>query len=148
MLDTTGTLIALILSIITLIGIIGSAFYWKATIDNLMKCTKDVPGRTVILETKMDIIWQLCVDQNLATKPHLAKRGSGYKLTEEGEKIISTLADKIAKLQKEYPDIKPSDILVVVSKEIGMEELQRIGHETGCSMADLMSLLTVKLVTV
>ena len=94
----------------------------------------------------MDIVFPLMMDQTLSGKPHLAKRGSGYKLTPEADKMLGTAVDKIIdEIKVANPDLGPSDVLIVLSQRIGMDEIQKISHDSGLSVCEVFSILTLKL---
>jgi hypothetical protein len=143
--ENAQSLIAIILGVISILGVIGGLAYWKGTVDSVIKANKGVPEKVAGLEMKMDVIWSLFVDQTLEKQPHLARRGSGYKLTPEGEECIKGMEEVISLVKKEHPDISPSDALIFVSQKMGMLEMQKIAHEAGCTLSEFYSLLTIKL---
>lgn len=139
-------IISLVTSLIAIISAIGGMFYWKGKIDVRMCTLEPLPGMVQTHGTKIDVLWALFVDQTLeGGGGRLAVRGSGYKLTEEGEKCAMEIADILKKVQDENPNMGASDVLTIVAQEVGMEELRKLANKNGCTSAEYLSVLTVKL---
>ena len=132
-------------SIIAILGVLTAGFYWKGVIDTQIKRVLTLPEVVSDLKMKMDVIWKLFVEQLLDGKPNLAQRGSGFKLTEEGEKAMEDIAHVIEEIRKERPNLEASDVLVIVSQKIGMAELNKIAHKNGHSTREYLAMLTIKL---
>lgn len=138
--------LSIIISLIALIGSIGGIFYWKGKVDTHLCNLQEIPAKVQQHSTKIDVLWALFVEQTLeGGGGRLAVRGSGYKLTEEGEKCAMEIADILKKVQDENPNMGASDVLTIVAQEVGMEELRKLANKNGCTSAEYLSVLTVKL---
>jgi hypothetical protein len=142
--DSALQIVSLVGSLIAIIVALGGWFYWRGTIDATLKQFKHIPEQVSDHNTKIDVLWKLFVEKTLEGGK-FAVRGSPYKLTEAGEKCVSDVAHIIETIQRKYPDISPSDVLTKVAQEIGMAELGRFAKKNGCSSAEYLSLLTIKL---
>jgi len=143
--NTAFQIMSFILGLLSILGIIGAAFYWKGSVDSLLKRVCVLPDDVANLKMKMDVIWKLFVEQVLDGKPNLAQRGSGFKLTAEGEEAMVDIAHVIADVKKERPNLEPSDVLTIVTQKIGMVELEKIAHKNGHSTREYLAMLTIKL---
>jgi hypothetical protein len=137
--------IAIVASSIAVVLFIFGIAYWKGRVDGFLKSCTNLPERTSSLEMKMDVLWALFVDNVLESRPNLANRGSGYKLTPESEEYLKEIQHVIDDVKKEKPALSPSDTLTIVAQRVGMLELQKIAKKNGCTLSEYFSILTIKL---
>lgn len=136
--------VSLITSLIALLGVVGGAFYWKGKIDARMCSLEPLPVMVQTHNTKIDVLWALFVDSTLEGGK-FAVRGSGYKLTEDGEKCVGDIAHIIQEVKDNNPKMAASDVLTLVAQRIGMAELQKLAKKNGCTSAQYLAILTIKL---
>jgi hypothetical protein len=144
-LDIPVSIISSIVGLISIGGVLYTIAYWKGKTDKTLTDVCSLPARTSSLETKMDILWALFVDNILEKRPNLAKRGSGYKLTDMSEECLKDIRHVIVQVKKEKPTLSPSDTLTIVAQRVGMLELQKIAEKNGCTLSEYFSILTIKL---
>lgn len=142
--DSLLIFISLITSIIALLGAVGSVFYWKGKMDTRMCDLDPIPAMVQTHNTKIDVLWALFVDSTLEGGK-FAVRGSGYKLTEDGEKCVGDIAHIIQEVKDNNPKMAASDVLTLVAQRIGMAELQKLAKKNGCTSAQYLAILTIKL---
>lgn len=138
----TFTLIA---SILAVLGVIFGIAYWKGVVDTKIKQVSDIPGTVTQLKLKVDVIWQLFVEQVLERSPRLANRGSRFVLTPEGEKCLEEITNIIEEVCAAAPQVDSSDALTIIAQRIGMAQLREIASKNGCTPAEYMAILTIKL---
>ncbi len=165
-LKDAAIVIGLILSVLSLIGVIYSVAV-KSTkinsvIDGCKTCSETTPkeitglkGQLTGLQTKMDLVWQLQTAEvlerqrlavQMVARPddHLADHQSPYKLTQNGENCLSDVLFLLDDL-KGIEALTPSDIPKFVVERIGMDKLDSIARQKGCTPSEILAAITVKM---
>lgn len=165
-LKDAGIVVGLILSIISVIGVIYSVAVKStkvnAVIDGCKTCSESTPkeilglkGQLTGLQTKMDLVWQLQTAEvlerqrlavQMASRPedHLADHQSPYKLTPNGENCLSDVLFILDDLRG-IDALTASDIPKFVVERIGMDKLDSIARQKGCTPSEILAAITVKL---
>jgi len=141
--ESIAPFIGMILGILSIVGFFGNYFYWKGKMDYFENACSTLPDRTKELETKMNVVWALFVDR-VVSNGKLAKRGSGFHLTPEGEACLAKVEPFVDQVLSEHKDMLPSDVLLYMTEKIGYTELRDMAKESGCTLPELYALMTIK----
>lgn len=144
-LEAAIPLISLVTALIALGGVIyGFAFKWGRADRQLSDLSRaNVVERLIKMETKIEVMWTAFTEQLLANRPHLASKGSRYRLSQEACDAISEVKDSLP--DKEDNGLISEKVLLEVPYRIGMGRLREIAARHSITIGELLALISVEL---
>ncbi len=139
-------LIGVITGIISLLGIIYIAGYWKGGVDAFMRQTRECQDKYPVAELSLMVktLWDVYGLEAMSKRPDLAEHSSPWHLTRKGQELIP---DKFKKLLADIPGIQTDHSGVssawLAVKTLGLEQVDIFAKETGLTLHESIAVLGI-----
>ena len=141
-------LIGAITGVISLLGIIYIAGYWKGGVDAFMRQSKECQDKYPLAELSLMVktLWDVYGLEAMSKRPDLAEHSSPWRLTAKGKDLIP---DNLKKLLDAIPGIQVDHLgeaagwLVV--KTLGLDRVSDFAKDTGLTVHESIGVLGIHL---
>ena len=140
------SVISLIVALISLMGVVYGFAVWRGRVDKQLSDYSDAHllDRLCTIETKLETIWQVFMEQVLANLPNLATRSSSYHLTEDAKRAVEEVKGLIPDINPGCADVAET-VLVELPNRIGMDRLREIAEKHQMTMGELLAIISIEL---
>lgn len=133
-----GTVASVLLLTIRLAGRIG-------ILEGRMQGIIEIRDQVIALNVKVNTLWSVFENTALGGNQGLAKRGSNWVITEEGERLlpddIKKLLDGKCLLEGTVRSLEPGELGPLVVQTIGIERLTEVAEKHNMTVAKVVALL-------
>ena len=141
-------LIGAITGVISLLGIIYIAGYWKGVVDAFMRQTKECQDKYPAAELSLMVksLWDVYGLEAMSKRPDLAEHSSPWRLTPKGKDLIpdnlKKLLDGIVGIQLDHSGAAANWLVV---KTLGLDRISDFARDTGLSLHESIGVLGIHL---
>ena len=125
------SIIAIITGLIALAGFVYTNAIWRGKI-----------------ETKVDTLWKVFMEESMRTNPEYATHNSPLTLTKYGYSIVEfpelNIVCDIILLQNNINKMSVSDVVEKITKSITIERLKELSVEKEVTLPQLISMIVLK----
>jgi hypothetical protein len=153
--EEIGTLVAVFMAVVTVIGWVIIGVIWKTGMDSWRKsiddwkksqedqCKQYPPN---VMAFQLNTLWKLYVDQPLENRPDLATHRSPYKLTKDAEDLIpAELKTQLTNLCAVHQEHEVVATGWLVYENVGEERLQKFAAGAKLSIQEALAVLSTYL---
>ena len=141
-------LIGAITGVISLLGIIYIAGYWKGGVDAFMRQTKECQDKYPLAELNVMVktLWDVYGLEAMSKRPDLAEHSSPWRLTPKGKDLIpdnlKKLLDGTVGIQLDHSGAAANWLVV---KTLGLDRVRDFARDTGLTLHESIGILGVHL---
>lgn len=132
----------IIIAIIGGLGLVGGIIWRFATLEVKMRLLESIPTKVERLQTKVDDIWDVFLEQGRSSRRDLRIHESAPRLSDDGKNLVPD--DKkaaIRELRRANPPLTGYDLISKLKKMFTVERLAEEARERGMDLDQYLALL-------